>query len=78
MVTKENGELFVTNKSSQEFNIYESIDEINGISIDSQTEEINAKIGEIFGNIEATPNNPENMEISEGVNIALNRSFPMC
>ncbi len=46
--------------------------------MDSQTEEIIAKIGEIFGNIETTPNNPENMEISEGVNILCSdRSFPM-
>jgi hypothetical protein len=34
-------------------------------------EEIHAKIGEIFDDIEATPNNLENIEISEAVNICI-------
>jgi hypothetical protein len=34
-------------------------------------EEFHAKIDEIFDCIEATPNNLENIEISEGVNICV-------
>jgi hypothetical protein len=42
-------------------------------------EKIHAKISEIFYGNEVTPNNPENMEISEGVNICVKivGSFPM-
>jgi hypothetical protein len=41
-------------------------------------EEIHAKMGEIFDGIEATPNNLENIEISEGVNICIKIVASQC
>jgi hypothetical protein len=41
-------------------------------------EEFHAKIGEIFGLNEATTNNPENMEISAGGNIAFKMVASQC
>ncbi len=76
-----NGELcanFLLRRKLPRNKICELIDKINRISISSETEEFHAKINEIFDCIEATPNNFENIEISEGVNICVKIVASQC